>query len=92
MLGFFENTNLSQLTVYPNPNKGSFEIKISGIKTDFQLFLYNEIGQMIIKEKHYYGGLSSLNKVFNLQEYPKGIYILNIQTFDGIISKKIVIQ
>ncbi|NVN95783.1 MAG: T9SS type A sorting domain-containing protein [Bacteroidetes bacterium] len=91
-VGVFENTNSSQLIVYPNPNKGNFEIKINGIKTDFQLFLYNEIGQMIINEKYNFGGSSSFNKDFIMQEYPKGIYILNILTFDGIISKKIVIQ
>ncbi len=90
-VGVFENANLSQLIVYPNPNNGYFEIKISGMKTGFQLFLFNEIGQMIIKEK-YDDVFSSFNKVFNFQKYPKGIYIINIQTFEGNISKRIVIQ
>jgi hypothetical protein len=91
-VGIQETIIATQLELWPNPNNGKFEIKINNIKSDFQLSLYNENGRLLINENYNFNGLNMFNKVFNQHEFSKGIYFLKIQSDEGIISRKIVIQ
>ncbi|MEI6697147.1 MAG: PKD domain-containing protein [Bacteroidota bacterium] len=91
-VGIQDISNLTELIIFPNPNNGNFVVKIKGIISDFQLLLYNEIGQIMVKENHSINSSGSLTKIFNVNEYPKGIYLLKIQSQNGILSRKIIIQ
>ena len=91
-VGIHDISNLTELLIFPNPNNGNFVVKIKGITSDFQLLIYNEIGQIMVKENHSINSSGSLIITFNVNEYPKGIYLLKIQSQNGILSRKIIIQ
>ncbi|MFZ4399677.1 MAG: PKD domain-containing protein [Bacteroidales bacterium] len=91
-IGIQENNVSAQLTIWPNPNKGLFEIRINNIITDLQLSLYNETGRLLLNENYNFNGLNMFSKVFDLSEFPKGFYLLNFKSAEEIISRKIVIQ
>ncbi len=86
-LSTIKNTLLNNIKVYPNPNKGKFQINTLGINDNFNIELYNVLGQKLYFES----GLK--NKDFiNIQDLSKGIYTIKIITEKGDVSKKIIIN
>ncbi len=71
--------------VYPNPTTGILTIGIPGIK-DAQLSVMNITGQVqfqsVINEK----------AELDLHTLPKGIYLLRIQSKDGVMQQKLILQ
>jgi len=79
-----EATNL-----YPNPNKGRFLIKVSGIGSNSFIEVYNMLGQNIYQTK-----LNTGNTEINLSNQPEGIYLYRVNTMSGVLigEGKIVIE
>jgi uncharacterized protein YjdB len=79
-------------TVFPNPNNGSFEVKINGTTTKtYQLRLYNINGQVLLSEEmNIKSGQNS--KQVNVSGMEKGIYFLSIIGDEGISTQNIIIQ
>ena len=80
------------INIYPNPTNGILNIEFSILNSqDIRLNLLNTIGEVIFTE-----GLSNhlgeYKRQINLQEYSKAIYFLEIQTNDGIVNKKLILQ
>lgn len=74
------------ITIYPNPNNGIFLIQIDQEKfADATFTLVNSLGEEIplIKE------LNSLKPTENLAA---GMYLLQISTGQGIVTRKIIVQ
>ena len=74
---------VSDLQVYPNPTKGRLTIQLNGF--NFNVSLYSSIGQLLANEKN-------INNITDLsvENYAKGIYIVEIQVGDAVVRKKIV--
>jgi uncharacterized repeat protein (TIGR03803 family) len=70
--------SLNSFVIYPNPNKGDFTIE--GTVANKELVITNVLGELIFKTE------------ISLSNMPAGIYFLQINTENGIISKKIFIQ
>lgn len=84
----FSNSNFS---VYPNPNKGTFNLQFKEIVTDFNVEIYDVTGKVVYVNEFYQN--SDLIKEIKVQdEMSKGIYFMNIKTNDGLITKKIIIE
>jgi hypothetical protein len=83
------NNNQSNLvTVYPNPTKEKFNIKINGYyDTIVTLKLSDLLGQTIFTTT---GKQNSFS--FNLSKYPKGIYLLKTTIGAKIDLQKVVYQ
>ena len=78
--------SFGDLNIYPNPNNGEFTITNS-----------QEITELIITDlqgKIVYNNSSiNLNKVnVELSNLERGVYMINIQTNDGTITKRITVQ
>ena len=58
---------------------------------DFRLRVVNLLGEEIIKEdmQQFVG---EYVKTINLNQYKKGVYLLEIQTQDGKINNKLILQ
>ena len=58
---------------------------------DLRVRVLNVVGEEIVKEElqQYIG---EYTKQINLEDNAKGIYFLEIETNDGIINKKLVLQ
>ncbi len=79
------NYNKNKLKVYPNPATDVVNVKsdewINSVK------VYNYAGQVIVNEE-----VNNMMYQLNTSQYQSGIYFFRIETDEGIISKKIIVQ
>lgn len=78
--------------IFPNPNSGSFKLKLSGINPgNYELFLYTLEGKKVYNTR-----LSIIRDndthQFNLQGLDKGIYLMTISSGDTKVVKKMVVN
>jgi hypothetical protein len=83
---------IANLEVYPNPSRDIFNISFTSEEVqDLKLRIVNVIGEKLIKEDlQQFAGESV--KSINLNEHSKGIYFLEIETYNGVINKKLILQ
>jgi hypothetical protein len=76
----------NEISVYPNPNNGSFEIK--GIQSDEKVLVYDAIGKLI-EEK-----IATSNAIsFSLLDVEEGVYFVQVKNKTGIsYFRKIILQ
>ena len=86
------NNSIRNLDVYPNPSRDIFNITfISEEKQNLEIRVVNLLGEIILaesKEKF----IGEYSKLFNLNTYSKGIYLLEVETNDGVVNKKLILQ
>ena len=73
----------SQLSLYPNPNNGIFNIE--GLEIESTVKITNSLGELIYFEK-------SASQKLNLNYLNKGIYFVHINNSRTSTSKKFIIQ
>ena len=66
---------MKNIILYPNPSRGVFYIKFPFESEDFDVSVYNVLGELVIKERC----KSSLQQ-FDLSDYPKGIYTVQVRS------------
>ena len=78
--------------VYPNSSRDIFNITFTTKeKQDLEIRIINVIGERVfIENKQQFIG--QYTKQINLGEYPKAIYFLEIETDNGVINKKLILQ
>jgi hypothetical protein len=82
----FENENMLQtISVFPNPNKGTFTVKV---ETDLTLRLMNNLGQVI----KVFSLDSKNNHSITIENLSHGIYFLVGENKSGKVNQKIVIS
>jgi hypothetical protein len=84
--------SISNLEVYPNPSDQFFNISFnSDIVQELKIRVLNSLGQTIFNDfKNQFVG--EYTKQLNLENYTKGVYLLEIQTGEDIINKKIILK
>jgi beta-glucanase (GH16 family) len=83
---------INNLTVYPNPSRDIFNLSFTSEDAqDLKLRILNVIGEEIINE-NLEQFIGEYTKQINLTNNAKGIYFLEIETNDGIINKKLILQ
>ncbi|MAO33801.1 MAG: hypothetical protein CMD03_03485, partial [Flavobacteriales bacterium] len=83
---------IANLDVYPNPSRDVFNITFtSETKQDLRLRVLNVVGEEIIKEElqNFEG---EYFKSIDLNQNSKGVYFLEIESNNGVINKKLVLQ
>ena len=84
--------NINNITIYPNPSKDIFNIVFNtNTKQDVDLRVHNVLGKVIFSEslKDFNG---DYNRSVDLSQYPNAIYILQLNTKDGMLNKKLVLE
>ncbi len=91
-VGLEETLLSSSLQVYPNPTVGNFaaEFMLDDL-TEVRLRVLNSIGQ-VISERNVGKITGSYRAEFDLGDKPKGIYILQIQTDDQVVNRRITLH
>jgi M6 family metalloprotease-like protein len=79
-------TELTNLTVYPNPTSGRLNLVVD-YSRDIRVEMDDLAGNQILN-KHFDGSLITLN----LQEVPKGVYILRVSSQNKTSVRRVVIQ
>ena len=85
-------TSIANLEVYPNPSRDVFNVEFtSETKQTIEVRIVNLVGEIIFTEN-----LESFEgeyiHSFNLGEYSKGVYLLELDTDNGIVNKKLILQ
>lgn len=76
--------------VYPNPSSGVFQLTFNKSFSQKMVYsIYDVMGRKII-EKEISNESSSFD--INLENYPKGIYLLNVTTGETKVVKKLVVK
>jgi len=83
---------INNLSIYPNPSRGVFNISFTSDDIqNLEVRILNLIGEELINE-NLVQFIGEYTKQINLINNAKGIYFLEIETNDGIINKKLILQ
>jgi hypothetical protein len=75
----------NEILVYPNPAKDYLNFDM-GLYRDFQLSVYNQLGQILLQKNFTTG-----NNTINIRDFTTGIYFYKLLTKNGkVISEKFV--
>jgi hypothetical protein len=84
--------SIANLDVYPNPSRDVFNISFTSKSIqDLRVGILNVVGEVIASEE-LEQFIGEYTKQINLEDNAKGIYFLEIETNDGVINKKLIIQ
>ncbi len=85
-----EEQNKWQLSISPNPSRGNIQIDFDLTdKHDWQIHLYNSIGQKI-KNYHAPEGGSSKSS-FDIKNIQEGVYFLSLHVNNQVVTRKIMV-
>ena len=80
------------LAIYPNPSRDVFNVTFtSETIQDLKIRILNLIGEELINE-NLQQFIGEYTKQIDLSNNAKGIYFLEIETNDGVINKKLILQ
>ena len=82
---FITNSNL--LNIFPNPNKGQFQLQLNGLNSVANLSITNINGQQV-----YEMTIDSDNEEINVSQLNAGMYFIKVSNEKYNITKKIVLQ
>ena len=86
------NIAVTDLEIYPNPSRDIFNISFkTQVKKELEIRVVNTLGELVFIESKYQF-IGEYTKQINLAQYPKAIYFLEIETDEGILSKKLILQ
>jgi PKD repeat protein len=90
-----EFNGISSLSIYPNPNDGNFMLNVTLNKaTSMQISLFDITGKLVqqLFNETLVAGQHQLDMTTTTIKIAQGVYHLVIQTENGMISKKLVIN
>lgn len=81
-----------EIVIFPNPNRGAFDIELSGyVGSDAELQIVDLMGREILREKMNAQSNFASSKV-ELLDTPAGHYLVKIVTANGVYTEEFVIQ
>ncbi len=75
----------SELTFFPNPTTGVFQLKHLELSISGAYSLFNQMGQLVRK-----GTLTDLNKTIDISGLPDGLYVMRMFTSREVITGTII--
>ena len=87
-----ETYNIDEITIYPNPSQDVFNVEFNSlVSQDLELRIINVIGEVVytVSLNEFVG---EYTKQVNLSTYKSGVYFLEINTDNGLINKKLILQ
>ena len=83
---------INDLKIYPNPSNDIFNISFSSIKKqNFDISIFNVLGERVFNEYHY-NLLGEFTCSFNLYNFERSVYFLEISSNQTIINKKLILK
>ena len=81
---------INNIKIYPNPSIGILNIEFNkGFENNLSIRIVNSLGKVVVSEVLKKG---EKIKEFNLSEFSKGVYIIEMQTEIGLYKKKIILK
>jgi PKD repeat protein len=90
-VGLQDNDLASTLSLFPNPNDGTFTLSFDFTKAkDVTVEVLDVTGRVIYSDKE--NDVVNYNKQIGLENAQSGMYLVRIITNDGVVTEKIVVQ
>jgi hypothetical protein len=87
-----EIENINDLSIYPNPATDKLNVKFNTSTADnFDITMYNVTGQAVYKET-LPNFMGSYSNELNINDFAQGVYLMQIKSSKGAITRKVVIQ
>jgi len=86
-VGVGENAIATAINIFPNPTKGIFTVALATITKNNTITVNDMLGRVVVNQK-----LSAMSTVIDLTGNNKGVYFVNIQTDNGVIVRKIILE
>ncbi|RLD53466.1 MAG: hypothetical protein DRJ05_16420 [Bacteroidetes bacterium] len=85
-----DHINENNLSIYPNPNTGSFTFELDGFNNEVTVTIYNALGKVVYQsDKLEVSG--NYSKTIDL-DAEAGVYYMHIEGENVLINKKVIIQ
>ncbi len=84
-VGVNELEKKSPFKLYPNPTNSTFSIELSDFTISKSISVYNALGQLMLQQK-------TIEKIFDVSSYAKGMYVVEVQTDKGISRQKLIVE
>ncbi|WP_298510445.1 T9SS type A sorting domain-containing protein [uncultured Kordia sp.] len=78
--------NTTEISVYPNPSKGMFNINLGGM-SEANLVVLDMTGKTILSKN-----ATTNIETLDLSKYAKGVYFLRIKNRDFLVTKKLIVE
>lgn len=86
-----DNTQIYDITVYPNPSKGVFQIKTAYPESTSRMTINTVEGKSV--KAYYFDSAAQLNDYsFDVSNLSKGVYFINIENSYGTGVKRIILE
>jgi len=87
------DTDGVKIDIFPNPtNDGKFNIEISGLKEEVEVWVIDFDGRLILEDKIPFVNSIKLQKQFDLQGFERGVYFIRLATSDRVSYKRIILM
>ena len=84
-VGINNVNSTSYFKLYPNPTNSNFSIELNKLSNLKSVSIYNSLGQTLLQQK-------TQEKTFDISNYAKGIYLVEVQTDKGISRQKLMVE
>jgi len=92
-LGIAENKIFSDISIYPNPNTGVFNIEFYTLNSTMVNYrIIDMIGQEVFNERSTEKIQGAVKKKIRVGDIPKGVYTIQISSDNEKINRKIIIH
>ncbi len=78
--------NANAIYLYPNPTKDKLNIVLSALVANSEIKIYDALGSFIYTNNY----LSASKIEIDMSQFPNGIYFIQINNVNGMITKKII--
>ena len=85
------NAGLSRVEIYPNPVHGMLTLAIHGPERQLQLNI-TDLNGVILYQESISSILSVYKKEVDVSKFPKGIYLIRLNSDSGVITEKFVVD
>jgi hypothetical protein len=88
----FEELNVYQLSVYPNPSQGEFSVSFNASITEaYTIKVYDEVGRLVYNENIENQNGQYIKEV-KLGEVASGIYNVTLSNGSNEVTRKVVVK
>lgn len=84
------STGINNAKIFPNPSNGNFNVRYNAKSKEYKVEIYNVAGQVV--NTTLVNSTNKEDKVFNLQNLAKGLYLVKIIDGDSIQTQKLIIR
>lgn len=77
---------LGEVKLYPNPNKGQFQIQLASSETTADVVVFDLTGKKV------YGKKVADNETIDLGNVQKGMYLVSITSGNSVSTKKVIVE